>query len=194
MIWWSVEAFKNFDKDCHIILVTHPEYLENWDNLFGEEEKGLNYSIEKTSGGSTRIESVKNGLAKVRELEGNETAGIVVYVHDSARPLVTPEMIARGAEMIKAGTGAIPVIPVTDSIRKITPQGTISLNRNEYVAVQTPQIFLYEDIQAAYDALKEEEGLTDDASVAEKFGLKIEIFTGDPDNIKVTNPSDFKIF
>lgn len=197
MLWWSVEAFKNFDEDCRVVLAVHPDYLANWDALFGEEEKALKYDLVKVAGGSSRIESVRNGLRKIKDISDKDASSkeeIKVFIHDAARPLVTPELIGRGEEKIEKGVGAVPVIPVTDSLRQVGPDGTWPVDRQNYVAVQTPQIFLLDDILAAYEAVSEEKGLTDDASVAEKFGLRVEVFEGDPENIKVTNPSDFKRF
>lgn len=193
MLWWSVETFRSFDPDCRIILVVHPYYLEHWNDLFGEEEKSLGIEIHKVKGGGSRIESVHNGLEAIAGIIMSEkdTDVCKVFIHDAARPFVTSELIKRGSEKVLEGTGAVPAIPLTDSIRKLTANGSESASRTEFVAVQTPQIFLFKDIKAAYDALKDEEGLTDDASVAERFGLRIEIFSGEPSNFKITNPSDF---
>lgn len=186
MLWRSVEAFFAFDPMCKIILVVHPAFLKKWDTLFGEEERSSGISgIIKVEGGASRIESVRNALRFVRE-EGK------VFIHDAARPFVTAELIKRGNATVGKGIGAVPVIPLTDSLRHITPEGSEAVPRSEYVAVQTPQIFYSEDILNAYNSLTNSEGLTDDASVAERNGVKIELYKGDPANIKITTKIDLE--
>ena len=186
LFWYSVEAFHRFDSDCRILLVVHPDFLRRWEELFGDEERSLPFPLEKTAGGMSRIRSVRNAL---KYLDGEEGR---VFIHDAARPLVTSELIYRGAGAFGPGVGAVPVIPLSDSIRKLERDGSIAVKREEYVAVQTPQVFLLSELKAAYDALVNEDGFTDDASVGESYGLKIVTFPGDPDNIKITNPSDFQ--
>lgn len=190
ILWRSVEAFLKFDPACEIVLVVHPDFLRDWDSIFGDEEKTLPHKIHKVKGGASRIQSVRNGLDFIFKVASGETK---VFIHDSARPLVTPELIKRGAEVLRPGEGAVPVVPITDSIRKLTAGSSIAVRREDYVAVQTPQIFYLPDIYKAYSALEDETGLTDDASVAEKSGLNIVTFPGDAANIKITNPSDFRL-
>lgn len=197
MFWWSVDEFHRFDQACRIVLAVHPEYLERWKELFGEEEEAFGYKINLVAGGKSRIESVRNALSFIKKLQENEEIGEndLVYIHDAARPLVTPELISRGSKLVEKGIGAIPVVPLTDSIRRLDADGSSrSVERSRYVAVQTPQIFRVKDICAAYDKVGDESGFTDDASVAENNGMKIVTFPGEPSNIKVTTPFDFTHF
>lgn len=194
MLWWSVEAFHNFDPDCRIILTVHPWYLENWDEMFGEEEKELGIEVYKTKGGESRITSVINSLQYIdREFGDLKGENPTVYIHDAARPLVTPELIRNGTGITTCGTGAVPVVSLKDSIRKKVKgeETSVPVDRSEFMIVQTPQIFLYGDIKRAYDSVEGDGTLTDDASVAEKAGLSIKTFPGDYSNIKVTTPEDF---
>lgn len=192
LFWRSVDAFRDFDPHCSIILVVHPYFLENWDAVFGDEEKEEEISVFKTEGGATRIESVRKGLEFVASLP-DFTEDSVVFIHDSARPNVSPQLIGRGAATVNARVGAVPAVPLSDSIRQLTGEGSRAVDRSEYVAVQTPQVFLAGDIIEAYKAVKSEDGLTDDASVAERAGIHIDLYEGDPSNIKITHPSDFKL-
>ena len=198
MFWWSVIAFQKFDPSCKIILVVHPDFLKNWETLFGEEERRLNINIEKVAGGKSRIESVRHGLEfvaeslKIESEHMDDGSAAIVYIHDSARPYITPQLIERGCDLVMPGRGAIPVVPIADSLRRLTENGSVAADRSEYVAVQTPQIFILEDILSAYRNLTDESGLTDDASIAEKSGMKISTFEGDPANIKVTTAFDLK--
>lgn len=197
MLWWSVCAFQGFDNGCVAILVVHPQYLAQWEDMFSAEESAFSMRIEKVAGGASRIESVRNGLKKVGEIigvEGLKDERNIVFIHDSARPLVTPELITRGCIAVDCGVGAVPTISVADSLREIKDTGEIvAVNRNRFLAVQTPQVFVYEDINMAYDNVKEEEGLTDDASVAERVGIRIKTYPGDPANFKVTTSIDLKL-
>ena len=186
LIWWSVEAFKAFDPDCRIIMAVHQNFLDNWDLILGPEERELGFEIIKVSGGASRFYSVKNALSIIDDPDA------VVFIHDGARPLLTPDLISRGASVVSSGVGAIPVIPLVDSIRELTQSGSVSVDRSRFVAVQTPQIFMCGDIRKAYELADSDVGFTDDASVGEKFGIEIVTFPGDSKNIKVTNPEDFK--
>lgn len=186
MLQWSIDAFRAYDPDCGVVLVVHPDYLEKWKELLKGE------GITAVAGGASRIESVRNGLKEIgkEEKDGEE---LLVFIHDAARPGVTPEMMRRGEAAVKPGTGAVPVVALSDSIRRLTGEGSVAVNRSEYVAVQTPQVFMYEDITRAYQELPEETGaFTDDASVAEAAGIRIVIYEGDPNNLKVTNPGDIE--
>lgn len=194
MLWWSVDAFRRFDPDCRIILVVHPDFIGCLKDFLVGEADGFEMGIDIVPGGSSRIESVRNGLDFIDGcLEKESLAGedIQVFIHDAARPFVTTDLIERGSKAVKSEFGAVPAIPVTDSIRMITPTGSRAVDRSDFVAVQTPQVFMFHDIKSAYDSVKEESGLTDDASVAERAGLNIVLFDGDPANKKITNPSDF---
>ena len=118
---------------------------------------------------------------------------LYVAVHDGARPLITPSMISRGWECALRNDSAIPSIPLSDSIRHLSGQGeSHSVARKDYVAVQTPQIFKSEIIKRAY-AQPESADFTDDASVVEALGLKVSLYDGEPDNIKITYPRDLQV-
>lgn len=192
MIWWSVNAFLRFDPECHIILVVHPAFLATWKEQFGEEERKLGVELYKIAGGESRFESVKQGLLHILAIE-DAPGDAVVFIHDGARPLVTSQLIERGYKKISRGKGAIPVVPLTDSIRIKNGKGSRAVNRSDFMAVQTPQIFYFDDIFHAYNQVDNTDSLTDDASVAESYGLNIISFPGDPSNLKVTNPEDFII-
>ena len=86
---------------------------------------------------------------------------------------------------------AVPVIKVDDSLRKKTLNGSISVNRNEFLIVQTPQCFKSEIILKAYQQNFNNK-FTDDASVVEDLGLEIQLVEGNKENIKITTPEDLK--
>lgn len=194
ILWRSMRAFREFDPECRLVAVMHPDYLRVWDEEFLPEAVRLKLEVEPVAGGSSRIESVRNGLKYIAtRFPQPEDAGVRVFIHDSARPLVSPALISRGAKAVAPGIGAVPVIPLADSIRMLTQEGSEAVDRSRFVAVQTPQVFMLSDILPAYVSVREEKGLTDDASVAGKAGLRIATYEGDTMNFKVTNPQDFKL-
>ena len=143
-------------------------------------------------GGATRWESVKNALAAI---PADAAPGAAVLIHDGARPLVDTPTIRRVCGAVINTDGAIPAIPVTDSLRRIGDDGVTSepVDRADFRAVQTPQGFALWRLRQAY-ALPYEKSFTDDASVMAAAGFtNIVLVAGSPDNIKITNPRDLKI-
>ena len=106
--------------------------------------------------------------------------------------MVSDETLGRVFEGAKKKGNAIPAISLSQSIRKITPDGSKSLVRDEYRLIQTPQCFNSTLVKNAY---KEEylKSFTDDASVVEHYGHPIHIVEGNPENIKITHPMDIRI-
>ncbi len=188
MLWWSVRAFHKEDPSTEIIIVMHPGYFDYWDILHSElPEADRLISTKIVCGGRSRTESVANGLNSVVLSEDTYVA-----VHDAARPLVSVEMISRGWAAAERDEAAIPVIPETDSLRRLTEDGSVAVARRDFVRVQTPQVFECRLLKEAYSQPFADE-MTDDASVVEAFGAKIALYEGDSHNIKVTNPEDFRI-
>ena len=186
VLWWSMKAFKEEDPSTRLVLVLPQDFISLWNDFYSTLPSAEQFPHDVVSGGDSRSQSVKNGLNVISETES------LVAVHDGARPLVTNRMISSGWETAGRYGAAIPAVAVTDSLRKLEGCGSHAVNRSEYVAVQTPQVFKTEILKRAY---KESEGkiFTDDASVVEASGHKITLFEGDSDNIKITNPKDLAI-
>ena len=183
MIWWSLKAFQAEDPHVRIVLVLPSDAISFWQDLHsGLPEQVAHVCV---AGGASRTESVRAGLAAIPE-----AAGGLVAVHDAARPLVTPALISRGWAAALASGAAVPVVPVADSLRHLVPSGSEAVDRAQFVAVQTPQVFSLPLLREAYSGMREG-SFTDDASVAEAFGVMPVLYEGDPDNFKVTNPGDF---
>ena len=179
----TVEAFLQYRKDLEIILVLPENDFETWHRI----ARGYNYvnRITLVSGGETRFQSVKNGLHKISG-EG------IVAIHDAVRPLVSVEIIAASFEMAWARGSAVAAVGLKDSIRMYDHDNSNAMDRSKFRLVQTPQTFEVESIRKAYDQ-KEDEALTDDASVFEKAGHRISLFDGSYENIKITTPEDLVI-
>ncbi|MDE7408187.1 MAG: 2-C-methyl-D-erythritol 4-phosphate cytidylyltransferase, partial [Muribaculaceae bacterium] len=118
----------------------------------------------------------------------------IIMVHDGARPIVTPQIIAELSEACMQHVGAIPAITINDSLRHLTPDGmSVPVNRSEYRAVQTPQAFRSNILRKAYQQ-PYQPSFTDDASVVAAAGYTDVVLTnGDSRNIKITLPGDIEI-
>ncbi len=134
-------------------------------------------------GGASRSDSVRAGLAAVPE-----TAGIVV-VHDAARPLASPALFAAVVAAVRAGAdGAIPALPVVDTLKRVDGDRVVgTVSREALVAVQTPQAFRAGALRTAHSTGGE---ATDDAALVESAGGTVVVVAGEPDNLKVTTPTD----
>lgn len=186
VLWWSMKAFHDEDPTTRLILVLPHEFISLWEDFYSTLPDDERFHYEVTSGGRSRSESVTKGLDLINDPES------LVAVHDGARPLVDPKIISSGWKLAQEKGAAIPVIPVTDSLRKKSDEGSQVVDRNDYLAVQTPQVFKTSLLKNAY---KESEGsvFTDDASVVENMGHKVALFEGSDENIKITNPKDMAI-
>jgi len=179
----TLEAFHRFDSSMILILILPAAQIDFWENLCDEHNFSLLHQIVK--GGTARFYSVKNGL-EVIEFPS------LVAVHDGVRPLVSIETIRRCFDAAEEFDAAIPVVDLVDSIRQLTESGSVSVDRNSYKLVQTPQIFdaklLKEAYEQEYSAL-----FTDDASVVEALGKHVQLVEGNRENIKITTELDLKI-
>jgi len=176
----TMEQFVKYDPEIKIVLVLPQSQLNYWLQLCKTHQFSLNHEI--LFGGQTRFQSVQNGLKAVTE-------NGIVFIHDGVRPLVSLATLERCFEMADKYGNAIPVLPVTESLRKNDGNRTVSVDRSLFYSVQTPQTFRTEQIMKAYQQ-DFDPAFTDDASVAEKAGYSITMVDGNPENIKITNPTD----
>jgi 2-C-methyl-D-erythritol 4-phosphate cytidylyltransferase len=180
----TLERFKAFDESIEIITVLPENQLRFWADLQVKYSFKIPHTLVK-GGGKARFFSVKNGL-KFVDIPG------LVAIHDGVRPFVSIDTIKRCFDMAEKLGNAIPVITPSDTLRMISEKGSTPMNRTLVRQVQTPQVFNAELIKKAYlqEYLPE---FTDDASVLEKTGVKINLVEGNRENIKITNPEDLII-
>ena len=186
VLWWSMKAFHDEDPGTRLIIVLPKDFIGLWNDFYTSLPEKEQFSHEVVAGGESRSESVTHGLALIEDKDS------LVAIHDGARPLVSSEMISKGWIAAEKYGAAIPVVAVTDSLRKISEEGNEAVDRNVYKAVQTPQVFKSSLLKDAY-RIAENRTFTDDASVVENAGYKVNLFEGNPDNIKITNPKDLAI-
>jgi 2-C-methyl-D-erythritol 4-phosphate cytidylyltransferase len=166
--------------DIRLITVIPAEQQHLWEEVVSEQTRR---KCLLTSGGPTRLDSVKNGLQHIL-YEG------IVAIHDAVRPLVDSATLKRCFETAMHYGNAIPATALTDSIRQIDGNNSQAVNRKHYVAVQTPQCFkVSQEYLAAY-AQAEGAHFTDDASVWEHANISVHLCEGSATNLKITHPVD----
>lgn len=140
-----------------------------------------------TPGGATRRLSVRAGLEAIAASGGADA----VLIHDAARPFLPPAVLGRLTDALAAHAGAIPVLPVVDTL--VRDQGGIAgdtVPRDGLSRVQTPQAFRFGAVLAAHRAWSANAEPTDDAQVARAAGLRVATVAGDPMLEKITHESD----
>ena len=181
----TIERFRAYSDELKIILVLPHEQQDYWRQICQKH----NFTIEHTvvDGGQPRFHSSQNGVAAVPD----DATG-VIGIHDGVRPFVSEETIARCFEAARQFGAALPVLPVTDTLRCVTDDGGYNVQRNDYRTVQTPQTF---DAQLLKQAFKQpySDNFTDDASVVEALGHKVTMVDGNRENIKLTTPFDLVV-
>jgi 2-C-methyl-D-erythritol 4-phosphate cytidylyltransferase len=146
-------------------------------------------------GGVRRQDSVRAGLAAIAG--DPDAAGCrFVLVHDAARPLVPPAVVARVVEALAAGSEAVvPAVPVVDSIRSVDSSGVSRVvDRSVLRAVQTPQGFVRQVLEAALSrADADGREVSDDATAVEAIGVPVRLVDGSAEALKVTGPADLAV-
>lgn len=177
----TIRQFYNVSSDIHIILVLPPKDIPTWNKLCTE----YNFQILLTivPGGETRFHSVQNGLHTITGKDG------LVAIHDGVRPFVSVHTIRHSFEVARRVGCAIAVVPLKDSIRKISSEGSHAVSRTDFRLVQTPQTFQLAIIKSSFMQATHT-NFTDDASVAEAAGYSISLIEGSYENIKITTPED----
>ena len=178
----TLERFRAYSSTLQIVLVLPEAQQDYWKQLCKQYDFKVDYQL--ANGGQTRFHSVQNGLALVPDdAEG------VVGVHDGVRPFPNIDVIRNCYDTARSAKAVIPVIPVVETVRQLKSEGSITVPRDQYRLVQTPQAF---DIQLLKAANRQpyNDGFTDDASVVESYGHAITLVEGNRENIKITTPYD----
>lgn len=190
----TLQALHDARPDMALIVVLAPSMADYWLQLCSQYAFSLPHSV--VPGGATRWASVRNGLTYIKNLCPSPSDDSLVLVHDGARPLVTPQLMA---DLIDTASlpgvhGAIPAVQPSDSMRQLAPDcASIPLPRSSLLAVQTPQAFPLSLLLQAY-SLPYNPSFTDDASVMEAAGFhNLRLSPADPYNIKITHPLDLAV-
>jgi 2-C-methyl-D-erythritol 4-phosphate cytidylyltransferase len=164
-----------------VIVVAPPEWEEP--AILLAEEIGASKVTACVTGGATRSESVRAGVAEVPE------DAAVILVHDAARPLVPDEVIGRVIEALGEGfDGAVPALPVADTVKRVDGDLVLeTVDRSTLVTVQTPQAFVASAFRRCVESIH---ASTDCASLIEQAGGRVRIVQGDERLLKVTTRED----
>lgn len=180
VLYYTLKSFLQAYDDLQIILVLPEEHVATGQEII---DAFFDYNrIQITIGGRTRFHSVQNGLALITEES-------MVFVHDAVRCLVSTELIRRCYDAAIENGSAIPVIDSKDSIRLLTADGNEALERSTVKLVQTPQTFHSKILLPAFN-IDYKDRFTDEATVVEAYGMKVQLVAGEENNIKITQPSD----
>lgn len=179
----TMDAFYAYNQDIQIILVLPHDQQAFWLDLCRKHRFEHPYRI--ADGGETRFHSVKNGLALV------ETPALV-GVHDGVRPFVSSDVIRRCYAEASQKHAVVPCVNVVETLRYVQEEGSVTVPRDEYRLVQTPQVFDATLLKKAYEQPYSPQ-FTDDASVVESMGMVVSLIEGNRENIKITTPFDLKI-
>jgi len=180
----AIAPFQECASIDRIVLVMAPLNLKRGRDLV--ERYGFTKATALVKGGERRQDSVRLGLEALGGCD-------YVAVHDGARPLVTPELIARGLEAARETGAAAPAIPIADTVKEAGPNGIVlrTLDRSRLWAVQTPQVFRYDLLLRAHREITAD--VTDDAAMVEALGEPVRLFEGSRANIKVTTVEDLTL-
>ena len=179
----SLERLEASDLVDSIVIVA-PEGWEEPTILLAEE-LGAGKVSASVSGGATRTESVRAGVAEVPE------EALVVLVHDAARPFLPGDVIERVLAALGEGwDGAVPALPVADTLKRAGPDGAVAetVDRSSLYAVQTPQAFLADVLRKALAG--DVEDASDCAALVEAQGGRVKLVDGDRRLVKVTTAED----
>ena len=183
VLYYTINSFLQTYDDLNIILVLPEEHVAAGQEII---DAFFDYSrIQIAIGGRTRFHSVQNGLQLIND-------ECIIFVHDAVRCLVSLDLIRRCYEGAIESGSAIPVIDSKDSVRFITDEGNEAVERTAVKLVQTPQTFHSKILLPAYQ-IDYKDKFTDEATVVEAFGLKVQLVKGEENNFKITRPVDLVI-
>ena len=177
----TLERFREAFSDLFVVLVLHESLHSTWDDVVKVHPAA---AVDRVvDGGAERFHSVLKGLESLPDEAG------WVGIHDAVRPFVEVDTIRRCYSAAEEHGGAIPVVPVKDTIRRVGEGVSSPLDRATLRAVQTPQVFSLPELRRAY-ARDYAAHFTDDASVWESSGRTLRLVEGDLYNLKLTTPED----
>ncbi|MGC4102966.1 2-C-methyl-D-erythritol 4-phosphate cytidylyltransferase [Ferruginibacter sp.] len=180
VLYYTLDTFLKAYKDMQVILVLPEEHVAAGQEII---DAFFDYNrIKITTGGRTRFHSVQNGLRMIKDES-------IVFVHDAVRCLLTIDLVKRCYEAAMEFGSAIPVINSKDSVRLVDGEDNEAVERSRVRLVQTPQTFHSKILLPAFN-IDYKDKFTDEATVVEAFGLRVNLVEGEEDNIKITQPLD----
>ncbi len=182
MLRRTLRAFAEHPGVDAVRAVIHPDDRDLYDDAVAELPL-----LDPVPGGASRQDSVRLGLQSLIERAPDR-----VLIHDAARPFPSPDLIGRVIAALDGAAGAIPAVPVADTLKRGDSAGLVAgtVDRRGLWRAQTPQGFHFGVILAAHWAAMGRDDLTDDAAVAETTGTAVALVPGSEENVKVTTQED----
>jgi 2-C-methyl-D-erythritol 4-phosphate cytidylyltransferase len=180
----TLQRFIDYSKEIKMILVLPENEIKTWEAI--ALKHNFTQALTIVKGGSSRFQSVKNGLNAIAEDEA------LIAIHDGVRPFIKKEIIDESFRVAELHGNAVTSVPLKDSIRLVIREKSNALDRSNFRLIQTPGTFKLSIIKKAY-LENEIPAFTDDASVAENIGVDIKLIEGSYDNIKITSPEDLQV-
>ncbi|MPZ14778.1 MAG: 2-C-methyl-D-erythritol 4-phosphate cytidylyltransferase [Chloroflexi bacterium] len=181
VIAWSIRTFAESGLIGQLIVVAATEAESRMRRLL--EDLAIPTAV--VAGGKRRRDSVRAGVEAAASAEW-------VVVHDGARPLVTPDLIARGVAAAQETGAAVAAVPIVDTIKRVRNDVVAeTLDREGLWATQTPQVYRRALLLRAHQ--RTDADATDDASLVEGLGTSVRVYSGAYGNIKITTPGDMEL-
>jgi 2-C-methyl-D-erythritol 4-phosphate cytidylyltransferase len=187
VILYSLITLQKCSFIKQIVVSSNKEYFD----LIHSFISGFNLTKLTTlvEGGKTRFDSVKNAFTQI---SANDTD--LILIHDAARPNINTQLCNRIIQFAKKHGNTVIATKITDTVKR-EKRGTIkeTVNREYLWTVQTPQVFRYSDLKKSYKKNRIRGFHTDESSMVESAGFKVNLFLGSNQNIKLTTKEDIKI-
>lgn len=187
LLCWSLAALSECPDVDRLVLVVPAGHARETEVAVG----GMARVDAVVVGGATRARSVKEGLAAVADAER-------VLIHDTARPLLTPELASRVLAAVDGNDGALAAVPVADTLKRAGDglQVAETVDREDLWRAETPQAFRTSRLRAAIATAEAEDRLdlaTDCAGLVEAVGGRVALVPTGAVNLKVTTPADLEV-
>lgn len=187
---FAVVAGQPMIAHSHAALAAHPRIAKVLVAIGAGQDALLDSAIgpvARLTGGATRRQSVRAGLEMIAAQGGAD----MVLIHDAARPFLSADVIDRLIDALAETEGAVPVLPVADTLANGIEILGATVPRDNLFRVQTPQAFRFQTVLDAHRRWPDNEDATDDAQMVRRFGAEVAMVEGDVMIEKVTYPADF---
>jgi 2-C-methyl-D-erythritol 4-phosphate cytidylyltransferase/2-C-methyl-D-erythritol 2,4-cyclodiphosphate synthase len=188
-VWrWSLDALLAVPGMALVAVVVPPEGIERYREALPPD---VGERVQVVAGGQERTDSVVAGIAMLTAAHLPEDTPVLV--HDAARPAASPELMVRVVSAVRRGTGAVPVVPVPDSLKSVDSERMITgaVDRDAVLAAQTPQGATLKQLRAAMEESHAwGRPATDEAAAMTSGGISVVGVDGEPMNRKLTDPGD----
>lgn len=192
IIVYTLEVFEEHPEIDAIVVVCLEPWIPFLEKLLVKFD--LTKVVRIVPGGKTGQQSIRAGLDALAQLYAEDA---IVLIHDGVRPLVRQETISSCIDCVRENGNAVTVVPAIETIvQQVDGKITKVIERSDCCSAKAPQCFLLGDIRRAH-AQSEAQGLEDfidSATMMKHFGHELYTVEGEPENIKITTPSDFYVF